>query len=114
MKNPRRSMPRAGVSLLELIVALTVLGVIAGVVGLAAPPRRTVTDVANLDAIKAVAAARRHAVDSGVPVRVVIPRAGSESDSVLALPNGSVLGAERYGFDQLSGHRLDQRSSAVP
>lgn len=114
MKNPRRSMPRAGVSLLELIVALSVLGAIAGVVGLATPPSRTEADDAHLDAVKVVVAARRHAIDSGAPVRVVIPRTGSASDSVVALPNGSVFGAERYGFDQLSGRRPVQQGREVP
>lgn len=107
-------MARSGVSLLEIIVALTVLGVLASVVGLATLPSRTGTDDSQRDAARAIVGARRHAIDSGVLVRVVIPRAGSASDSVVALPNGSVLGAERYGFDPLSGRRQHRQGPVVP
>lgn len=90
---------RRGATLVELVAALAVLAVAAGVTGLAlgaldrpAPP----TDVER------VAEARREALSARRPVTLVLegkdgPRA------VTALPDGRVLGADSLGLDPLTG-----------
>ena len=100
---------RRGVSLLELMVALTVLGVLAGVVGLAAPSRGHAAADPRGEAIRVITAARRRAIGTGAPVRAEVLRSGSRLDTIVASPDGSVLGSEVYGFDPLSGRSLGER-----
>ena len=91
---------------MELMVVLAVLGVAAGVVGFAALPRERWSAHAR-DGTAEIAAARREAVASGTPVPVDVA-AGDVTARVLAMPDGSVIGADRFGFDPLSGRVLNQ------
>lgn len=103
----RPSLGSRGVTLLELLVALAVLGVMAAVVGLAWRPNAPdPAEGVPAYAIKTITAARRRAVESGATVRVIVT--GLQGiDSVVALPNGSVVGAARFGIDPLSGRPTD-------
>ena len=91
---------RPGVTLVELIVVLTIIGVMAGVAGLAA---RRAAPVRETDArLAAVLAARRLAIDSARPVTVeiggdTVPR------RVTANPDGSVVADAQLGIDRLTG-----------
>ncbi len=92
-----------GVTLAELMVVLAVLGIVAGVAGLAW--RRgtwTATGSGRLADNGIVAEARRQAVATGASVTVVVQAAGT-GVQVLALPDGRVVGADALGYDPLSG-----------
>ena len=91
---------RAGVTLVELMVVLAILGVMAGVAGLAARSLER-TDPESLRAA-AIADARRQALETRRPV----PLAVEDGDSVrrmIALPDGSVRGDAALGLDPLTG-----------
>ena len=91
---------RAGVTLIELMVVLTILSVIAGVTGLALrraqPPRAVDARTA------AIAIARRRALDSGLTVTVTID-IDSVPTAVTARPDGSVIADGNLGINRLTG-----------
>ncbi|HET7584025.1 MAG TPA: prepilin-type N-terminal cleavage/methylation domain-containing protein [Gemmatimonadaceae bacterium] len=79
---------RSGVTLIELIVVLAILGVMAGVVGVAV---RGAGEVREADARMAqIQAARSEAIRTGHPIRITI-RVGGLSYAVSALPDGRVI-----------------------
>lgn len=88
--------------MVELLVVLVVLGVMAGIVGLAWQPNRWAEPNSDASNAGTIAAARRRAVESGAPVAVAV-RISERPRRVLALPDGRVIGAEMAGFDPLSG-----------
>jgi prepilin-type N-terminal cleavage/methylation domain-containing protein len=93
-------MSRAGVTLIELMVVLTILSVIAGVTGLAfrrAQPVRAV-DVR----MAAIARARQLAIDSGRTVTVLVD-IDSVPTPVTARPDGTVIADASLHVDRLSG-----------
>ena len=77
-----------GVTLVELIVVLAILGLVLGVSGLALASLREPPESAE---IRAMARARAEAIRDGAPV---------ELDSVLFLPDGRAIGARA---DYLTG-----------
>jgi prepilin-type N-terminal cleavage/methylation domain-containing protein len=91
---------RAGVTLIELMVVLTILSIIAGVTGLALrraqPPRATDVRMA------AIARARQLAIDSGRAVTVVVDL-DSVQTPVTAHPDGSVIADAALHIDRLDG-----------
>ena len=90
--------PRAGTTLLELVVALAVLGILAGVAGIAlrAPAE---PDPAAVRASR-VAAARRTALETRRPVPLFL---GGAAEGV-AYPDGRVLLADSaLDVDPLTG-----------
>lgn len=97
---------RKGVTMLELIVALSLMGILSGVVSFAwtsggfraseEPASTTVATIHN---------ERRLAIASGKTRRVVI-RSGHRVDTLFAHPDGRLDGGNRYGFDPLSGRKL--------
>jgi prepilin-type N-terminal cleavage/methylation domain-containing protein len=111
----RASQSREGVTLIELLVVIVILGVAAGVAGLAigtAGPR----DDAAVEWRGAVAQARSRAIATGSPVRVririalpgVAGTAGAMPDApavanVTALPDGSVLAPVAAGIARFTG-----------
>lgn len=109
-RHPERRVAH-GVTLVELMVTLAVLGAMAGIAGLAAVPRLRASAAAD-PALAAIAAARRNAVASGASVRIQVAN-GDTTGWVLARPDGSVLGAAPFGFDALSG-RIEDRGRAIP
>ncbi|HET7024570.1 MAG TPA: prepilin-type N-terminal cleavage/methylation domain-containing protein [Gemmatimonadales bacterium] len=90
---------RSGTTLIELIVALAVLGIILGVSAAA---------IGSLDRkpssteVVAIARGRERALRTGVPVSIDLPDSNPNVGprSVLLLPDGRVIGA---GYDQLTG-----------
>ncbi len=78
------SAPRAGATLLELIVALAILGLMAGVAGVAFRAGDGLTPAAGRAA--RVAEARRTALESRRPVRFTL-----EDAEGTAFPDGRVL-----------------------
>lgn len=97
------SMPshREGVTLIELVVTIVLIGVIASVATLAFPPDRTpvATDPATI-----IARARTKAAESARPVTVSVMVNGTLF-AVSALPDGSVIADTALRVDRLSGRR---------
>ena len=91
---------RPGVTLLELLVALALLGVVLAVGGVAVArsPRREAPD----DTVARIADARRSALRRRARVTIELHIAGRPVD-VTALPNGSVLADSGVGVDRLTG-----------
>ena len=105
MDSGRRSDAR-GVTLVELLVVLAVLGVMAGVVGLAWRPGVWFdTQTRENGGLGTVTMARSQALESGRRVKFLMP-AGKDSVELLALPDGRVIGGERLHVDALSGRRV--------
>jgi prepilin-type N-terminal cleavage/methylation domain-containing protein len=111
--HPERRLPRArpgarsiasrGVTLLELLVVLAILGVMAGLVGLTWRPDQWTGRPPELGSVAAsIAAARHQALRTGRPVTLSVA-GGLDSVPIIALPDGRVIGAERLGVDPLSG-----------
>jgi prepilin-type N-terminal cleavage/methylation domain-containing protein len=94
--------PRTGVTLVELMVVLAVLGVMAGVVGLAWHPALH----RNPDDGQAIAVLRRRAVESGRVASGVVTLGGREA-AVIAFPDGRIVGAGRLGVNPLTGAKSD-------
>jgi prepilin-type N-terminal cleavage/methylation domain-containing protein len=91
---------QAGFTLVELMVVLVVLGIMAGVAGLAVRSLND-TDPAGQRAA-AIADARRRALDTRRPVPLTLG-AGDTLRRLIALPDGSVRGDTALGLDPLTG-----------
>jgi len=91
---------RRGVTLVELIVVIVLLGVVATVGGIASRRARpiTVSDAAVTQAL----AARESAMRTGHAVTVVIRIAQLETRAT-AYPDGRLLADPRLGIDPLTG-----------
>jgi prepilin-type N-terminal cleavage/methylation domain-containing protein len=94
------NMPRAGVTLVELIVVLAILSVVAGVTTLAF--RRADTGPSVPLWVSAITQARRVALDSARTVSLTV-RVGDSVYAATALPDGSVVADPRLGIDRLTG-----------
>ncbi len=95
---------RRAVTLVELLVVLAIMTIMAGVVGLAAPPiHRTNPDVATTR----VTAARQAALSSGQPVSITVV-AQEHPYAVTAYPDGAVVADSTLAVDRLAGV-LDHR-----
>lgn len=90
-----RRVPRGGVTLLELLVTMAVLGIVAGVVSVTL---RRLDEPAPDSPASRVARARREAVASGRPVTVTI-----DTMNATAWPDGSVVADSVLAVDRLSG-----------
>lgn len=88
--------PRAGSTLVELIVTLAVMAIVAAAVALALPAK---SPAPNVDVI---AAARREAIVSRrrVSVRVIVM---GHAAALTANPDGSVVADSGIAIDRLSG-----------
>jgi prepilin-type N-terminal cleavage/methylation domain-containing protein len=94
---------RAGVTLIELIVVIAILGVIAGLTGIA---MRNADRAAPPSTARRIAAARHEAITRGTPVELLLS-SGDTSYTVLALPDGRVLADSALGIDVVSGAQRD-------
>ncbi len=94
---PRR---RAGVTLAELMVVLVLLGLMAGVVGLAF--QREHTPLSAGTGTDRIAAARHEALSSGRTVRFQVT-IGGRSVTVAAFPDGRVIAPAELRVDVLTG-----------
>lgn len=98
---PRRR--RGGVTLMELLVALTLLSLMAGMVALA---WRRAPAVPRVGAVTArVLSARDSALRTGHPVTiwVVDSMAGADGVEATALPDGRVLAAAALAINPMTG-----------
>jgi len=93
-------MNRLGVTLVELIVVLAIVGLMAGVTTLAFRRADMTPRVAPW--VSAIAAARRTAVDSDRTVSLTV-RVGDNMYAATALPDGSVVADAALGIDRLTG-----------
>jgi len=84
-----------GVTLVELLVVLAILGLMAAVVGLAWRPE-------TRGEANPLVAARQRAIQSGVPTQVQM-MSGSDTVTVVAMPDGSVIGADELSINPLTG-----------
>ena len=87
-----------GVTLIELMVVLVVLGLMAGVVGLAWRPGRASQDKGR----DAISQARVQVIASGATVRLQVTLEGQRV-TVAALPDGSVIAPPDLHVDPLTG-----------
>lgn len=98
------SRARLGVTLLELLVAVVIVGLLAGVVGLAVRRLPEPSEAERLAAL--VVDARRTALRAGRPETIVL-RLDGAAHAVTALPNGEVVAdaavRERLGIERLAG-----------
>ena len=92
---------RRGVTLLELLVVVTLLGVTASVAVLVMPARRVPPD----DTPHRIANARAQALRTGRPVTVVL-QLDSTYSIATAMPDGTVLADPTTGIDRLTGYPL--------
>ena len=83
-------------TLVELLVVLAVLGVMAGVVGLAWQPGRWELAGDRVHTRDPIATVRRRAMESGRVIKAVVTL-GSREAQIIAFPDGRVVGAERFG-----------------
>lgn len=91
-----------GVTLVELMVVLAVLGVMTGVAALAWRPSRPEAAGVGQHATESVAAVRRRAVESGRVVTAIVG-VDEQHATVVAFPDGRVVGAEYLGVNPLTG-----------
>lgn len=90
---------RRGATLVELLVALTIL---AGMAAIATLALRVQPGASAPTTGALVAEARRRAIETRRPVRVTLGDTGDTHDA-LALPDGRVIGARSDGIDPLTG-----------
>lgn len=95
---------RLGVTLIELLVTLGLLGTMAGVVGLAISGATREPDVSEPTAH--LTAARREALRSGKPISISLVLDG-RTYAATALPDGSVRGDSIFDADPLTGRPSD-------
>jgi general secretion pathway protein H len=87
-----------GFTLVELMVVLVLLGLMAGVVGLAWRPN----PASNENGRDAIAQARAQALESGTTVRLQVTHDGQRV-TIAAFPDGSVIAPASLLIDPLTG-----------
>lgn len=107
-RHERCATARRAFTILEALVVLAILGIVALVVGLAAPALDD-SAVGSLQAAQEmVLDARRRAVKEGVAVRLTVGLHDSAGGrwttyAVTALPDGGVIGDPALGVSRLTG-----------
>jgi prepilin-type N-terminal cleavage/methylation domain-containing protein len=92
---------RRGVTLLELLIVITLLGIVASVAVLAMPGKLTPPD----DTAHRIVNARTAALRTGRPVTVIL-QFDTLYGVATAMPDGSVLADSAAHVDRLSGQPL--------
>ena len=91
---------RRGLTLVEMLVVLVLLGVMAGVAAVALPPPLA---PAPASALNDLATARRTAITSGRSVTVAFSWDSQPARSVTALPDGRVVADSAVPVDLFTG-----------
>lgn len=113
MNARRRVGNRPGVTMLELIVALSLLGILSGVVGLAwSSGGEPAAADSGSSPHGRISSERRRAIETGKVRRFVLD-GGRRSDTLFAHPDGRVVGGARYGVDPLTGRVYEGQSGHV-
>jgi prepilin-type N-terminal cleavage/methylation domain-containing protein len=92
-------MPR-GLTLVEMLVVLALLGVVASIAAVALPPVAAPPASTALDSL---ATARRTAITSGRPVTVVLSFDSGPARRVTAFPDGRVVADSDVPVDLFTG-----------
>ena len=103
-ESTRRRM-RRGVTVVELMVTIAIIGFITAMVSLAMPSRRAPTPNAPLDQI---AAARHRAVTEARSVTIAVAIDG-QVVNVTALADGSVIADSAARIDRMTGRSVDAK-----
>jgi type II secretion system protein H len=98
----RCTYPERGTTLIELLVVLVVLGIMAGVVGLAVRGTGPLPEVD--EHAGRLAAARREAISTGRPVGITLHVEARRVEAT-AWPDGMVVADSALGVDPLAGKR---------
>jgi len=93
-----------GVTLVELLVVIALLGIAAGIAAVGLSPRAAEPAPA---AHRAIAAARRLAIASGRPQTVRIPSNSERPLLATAHPDGSVIADSAVAVEYLTGRPHD-------
>jgi prepilin-type N-terminal cleavage/methylation domain-containing protein len=97
--------PRAGTTLVELLVTIVVIGIIASIVVLAVPPDRTPPPT---DPLVQIARARTDAIERARAVTISVTIGGRHIDAT-AFPDGSVITDSVVAVQRLSGRGVSDR-----
>jgi prepilin-type N-terminal cleavage/methylation domain-containing protein len=103
---------RDGVTLVELLVVIVILGVMAGVAGLTFRTAR-VKPSSSEEALGRIAMARRQAIATGHDVSLSV-QIDTGLHAVTAHPDGRVLADSLPALDPLSGRRTITESTDAP
>jgi prepilin-type N-terminal cleavage/methylation domain-containing protein len=98
--------PRRGVTLVELLVALAILGLMTGVVVLQAKPARLARSDWRSDS---VATLRRRAVTQGRAQTAILVIDSARAYPLTALPDGRVVADSVMDVDAFTGRRREAR-----
>jgi len=92
-------------------VVLGVLGVMAGVVGLAWQPGRWLFGDDGPRSSESIAMVRRRALESGKASQALVTIRGRVV-RVIAFPDGRIVGADQFGVNPLTGKAIDAKTAA--
>lgn len=99
-----RTLPRSGLTLVELIAAIAIIGLMAALAGLSFGAQGPIAPVDGVDAM--IAEARRRAIDKRRTITIVVPFEGS-TYAVTAMPDGRVVGDSILGIEVMTGRRTN-------